>query len=160
MANETYYNLSLLTLAIVTGLVAGIFGSLMGYLLHYLNFTEISPEIILIPLVGGWKSNWIGIMIVSMIYGILSILAALVYYALLRKKKSFVWGALYGAALFIVIFFVLHPLYPNAKSVITYDINTILTALTSFIVYGVFIGYSISYEYEESIYVKKLKGHS
>ncbi|MFS0643984.1 YqhR family membrane protein [Siminovitchia sp. 179-K 8D1 HS] len=155
MANETYYNISLLTLAVVTGLVAGIFGGLMGYLLYYFNFTEISPEVILTPVAGSWKSNWIGIIIVSMIYGVISIIVALVYYALLRKKKSFVWGAVYGAALFIVIFFVLHPLYPNAKSILSYDINTILTGLTSFILYGVFIGYSISYEYEESLYVKK-----
>lgn len=160
MENETYYNISLLTLAIVTGLTAGIFGCLMGYVLYYLNFTEIRPDIILTAIAGGWKSNWAVIIIVSMVYGLISIVSALIYYALLRKKKSFAWGVLYGAVLFVVVFFVLHPLYPNAKSIITYELNTVLTGLTSFLLYGVFIGYSISYEYEESIYVKKLKGHS
>jgi uncharacterized membrane protein YagU involved in acid resistance len=157
---KTYYNIPLLTLTVITGLVAGVFGSLMGYLLHYLHFTEIKPSAILAAAAVEWKNNGVGMIAVSLLYGLFSIIAALVYYALLRKRKSFIWGAAYGAALYFIIFFVVLPLYPNAKSILTYDVNTILTGLSSFILYGVFIGYSISYEYEESMYVKKLKEHS
>lgn len=104
MENETYYNISLLTLAIVTGLTAGIFGCLMGYALYYLNFTEIRPNIILTPVAGGWKSNWAEIIIVSMVYGLISIVPALIYYALLRKRNH-LHGEFYMAQYCLSSFF-------------------------------------------------------
>lgn len=156
MEEKTYYAMSLVTMSTITGFVAGVLASLMGYLVYYLNFTEISPGIILAP----WKGElrgWWGVLLAVIIYGLVSIMAALLYYGTLRKRKSYWWGVAYGAILFLFVFFVLFPLFPGTKSLLNYDVNSILTGLCTFILYGVFIGYSISYEYEEYIYLKQLK---
>lgn len=157
MQEKNYYAMSLITMAVITGFTAGVLGSLMGYLGHYLNFTEMTPGIILAPWKGGWKDGWAGILLAILLYGILSILTALLYFGVLRKRKSFWWGVSYGVALFLLVFLVLYPLFPGTKSILKYDLNSILTGLSTFILYGVFIGYSISYEYEEFIYLNQLK---
>ncbi|GIN19970.1 MAG TPA: hypothetical protein DEO65_03770 [Bacillus bacterium] len=157
MEEKNYYAVPLITTAVVTGFVAGVFASLMGYLVHYLNFTEMSPGIILAPWKGGWKDGWAGILLAALLYGLVSILVALLYYGTLRKRKSFWWGAFYGVILFLFVFLVLLPLFPGTKPLLKYDFNSILTGICTFILYGVFIGYSISYEYEEFIYLKQLK---
>ncbi|VEF47823.1 integral inner membrane protein [Bacillus freudenreichii] len=157
MEEKNYYSIPLITMAVITGFVAGVAGSLMGYLVHYLNFTEISPGIILAPWSGGWKGSWAGILLAALLYGMVSIVTALLYYGTLKKRKSFWWGTAYGVVLFLIVFLVLFPLFPGTKSLLKYDINSILTGLSAFILYGVFIGYSISYEYEEFQYLKQLK---
>ncbi len=157
MQEKNYYAMSLITMAIITGFTAGVLGSLMGYLGHYLNFTEITPGIILALWDGEWKDGWTGMLLAVLLYGALSILTALLYYGVLRKRKSFWWGGSYGVILFLFVFLVLYPLFPGTKSILEYDLNSILTGLSTFILYGVFIGYSISYEYEEFIYLKQLK---
>ncbi len=157
MEEKNYYAVPLITMAVVTGFIAGVFGSLLGYTVYYLNFTEITPGVILAPWNGGWKDGWAGILLAALLYGLVSILAALLYYGTLRKRKSFWWGAAYGVILFLFVFLVLYPLFPGTKSLLKYDINSILTGLCAYVLYGVFIGYSISYEYEEFIYLKQLK---
>lgn len=157
MEEKNYYAVPLITMAVITGFVAGVAGSLMGYLVHYFNFTEISPSIIIAPWSGGWKEGWAGILLATLLYGLVSIVTALIYYGTMKKRKSFWWGMVYGAVLFLIVFLVLFPLFPETKSLLNYDLNSILTALSAFILYGVFIGYSISYEYEEFQYLKQLK---
>ncbi|MBS4194632.1 YqhR family membrane protein [Lederbergia citri] len=143
------YQMSVLKLACVTGFVAGVFGTLFGFFLHYFNFTEISPKVILTPFSGKWTDGWLGFVITVLLYGLISIVIALLYYMALRKQKSLIWGALYGALIFIIIFLVLYPIIPDVKWLFRYPFNTIATELGFFLLYGLFIGYSISYEYEE-----------
>ncbi|MFD1707700.1 YqhR family membrane protein [Siminovitchia sediminis] len=156
MEEKNYYAMPLITMAAVTGFVAGVIGSLMGYLVYYLNFTEISPGIILAPWKGDWKHGWPGILLAVAIYGLVSILPALIYYGTLKKRKSFWWGIFYGVLIFLLVFLVIYPLFPETKSLLAYDFNTILTGICTFILYGVFIGYSISYEYEEFLYLQEV----
>lgn len=157
MEEKNYYAMPLMTMAVITGFVAGVIGSLMGYLVYYFNFTEINPGIILAPWDGRWKGGWAGVLLAVLLYGLVSIVAALLYYGTLKKRKSFWWGVAYGVVLFFIVFLVLYPLFPGTKSLLQYDMNSILTGLCAFILYGLFIGYSISYEYEEFLYLKELK---
>ncbi|MBS4217178.1 hypothetical protein KHA96_02485 [Bacillus sp. FJAT-49711] len=145
------YQMSVLQLACITGFIAGLFGTLFGFLGHYFNFTDISPKVILTPFTGKWTDGWLGFVIPALSYGLLSIVVALVYYMVLRKHKSLIWGALYGVVIFALIFLALYPMIPGVKWMFDYPFNTIATELCLFLIYGLFIGYSISYEYEEQL---------
>jgi hypothetical protein len=147
----------LMQLTLLTGFIGGVFGCLFGYLVHTFHFTMISPAVILGPSQGAWEAGWVGVAIITLIYGLLSMLMALLYFSVLKKKKSLWWGAGFGIFIFIVIFFILQPLIPGMKPLMKYDLNTFLTEICFFIVYGVFIGYSISYEYNELINLHDIK---
>lgn len=153
------YTMSLTQLSVFTGFVAGAGGALLCFAAHYFNLTEIKPSFILVIFKGNWKGGWLGVVISCLIYGFISILVALGYYTLLKKKKSIIWGGIYGAILFFLIFFVLYPVIPTIQFIMKYNVITILTEASFFILYGIFIGYSISYEYNEQQYWENAESH-
>jgi uncharacterized membrane protein YagU involved in acid resistance len=128
-----------------------VFWSLLGYLAYFFHFTELSPNMILLPwAIGDWKYGKTGNYIAIFLIGLLSILVALLYYAFFRKMKSMWVGIVYGVALWFIVFYVLNPLVPSLQSVSKLERNTIITTICLYILYGVFIGYSISFETQES----------
>ncbi len=132
-----------------TGLFGGVFWGTIGFIAYYLSFTEIRPNVILIPwALGNWKYGWIGTIISILLLGIISIGVAFVYSALLKRFNG-IWAGLgYGIVLFLVVFFILNPLFPDIKPFFDLNRDTIITSICLYSVYGIFIGYSISYEYQ------------
>ncbi|EID45467.1 YqhR family membrane protein [Parageobacillus thermoglucosidasius] len=142
--------MSLLMKAVITGFVGGVFWSLLGYLAYFFHFTEISPNMLLIPWVAGdWKYGKLGNYVAIFLIGLLSILVALIYYVVLRRIRGMWAGVLYGFILWFIVFCGLNPLFPNLESVARLERNTIITTLCLYILYGVFVGYSISFETQE-----------
>jgi hypothetical protein len=149
--NKREQPMSLIMKAIITGFVGGVFWSLLGYLAYFFHFTELSPNMILLPwALGDWKYGKTGNYIAILLIGLLSILVALLYYAFFRKMKSMWVGIVYGVALWLIVFYVFNPLIPSLQSVSKLERNTIITTICLYILYGVFIGYSISFETQES----------
>lgn len=139
-----------------TGLFGGIFWGTIGFIASYLSFTEIRPNVILEPwALGQWKNSWLGTVISIILIGLLSIGVAFVYYALLKKFNSIWFGLGYGLVLFLLVFFVLNPLFPGIKPFFDLSRDTIITSICLYIVYGIFIGYSINYEYQNNKGQKK-----
>ncbi|MGR3764988.1 YqhR family membrane protein [Rossellomorea sp. NS-SX7] len=148
--NKSEKPMSFIGMVVVTGFIGGLLWSAIAYLSYYFSFTKIEPNIIFEPwAVGDWKDRWIGIALSILAYGIISIGAALVYYGVLRKFKSIWVGAGYGIVLFLTVFLLLKPLFPSMKSLTAIDYHTLITTVCIYILYGVFIGYSISYEENE-----------
>ncbi|MBT2698287.1 hypothetical protein J7E79_12790 [Bacillus sp. ISL-40] len=134
-----------------TGLFGGLFWGLIGCIASYLSFTEIRPNVILEPwALGHWKYEWLGTVISIILIGICSVVAAFIYYAVLRKFTGFWFGLGYGIVLFLVVFFILNPLFPGIKPFFDLKRDTIITSICIYIVYGIFIGYSINYEYQNN----------
>ncbi len=132
------------------GFVGGVFWSLIGYGVYMLNFTKIRPALVLSPwVVGDWKDkalgDWIGIFII----GLLSMLVAVIYKVVLAKFKHMVTGVLYGIALWLIVFYLLRPMFPGLKPIQELGTNTLVTTLCLYVLYGLFIGFSISFEYDE-----------
>lgn len=141
---------SFLSMVVMTGFFGGILWSAIGYLAHILNFTSIHPNVILEPwALGDWKKGWLGTVISILLIGGISIIAALLYYAALRKIKSILAGICYGILLFLLVFFVLNPIFPGIDPIGELNRNTIITSFCIYILFGTFVGYSISYEQEE-----------
>jgi hypothetical protein len=161
MANEqkeTNYPkpMSFLAMVFWTGLFGGVFWGSIGYLSYIFNFTEVRPNVILEPwALGYWKNEWLGTVISIILMGIFSVGAAFFYYAFLKRFKGFWFGFGYGIALFLLVFLVLNPLFPGIKPFLDLSRDTMITSICLFIVYGIFIGYSINYEFQNNNSQKK-----
>ncbi|WP_280768403.1 YqhR family membrane protein [Salipaludibacillus daqingensis] len=152
MANEEKKDESMTyqTTITVVGFVGGILWSFIGYIAYFLNFSKVGPSMILLPwALGDWKhghlGHWIGILVI----GVLSIGVAFVYRLVFSKINSIWPGILFGAGLWMIVFGFLHPLFEEVESLVNMDLNTLITTLSLYVVFGLFIGYSISYEYHE-----------
>jgi hypothetical protein len=142
--------MSFMTLVILTGLIVGIVLSGIAYLAYIFNFTSISPRVILDPwALGDWKKGWLGTVIAIIMMGAFSIVAAIIYYATLRKVNSMWVGIAYGIVLFFLVFFVLNPIFPGIKPFRDLDLDTLITSICLYVIYGLFVGYTISYEENE-----------
>jgi hypothetical protein len=143
--------MSFVALVFWTGLFGGIFWGTIGYISYFFNFTDVAPNAILEPwTLGDWKKGWLGTVISIFLMGVLSVIVAYVYYFTLRKVKGIWFGWGYGIVLFLMVFFVLNPLIPSIKPLFELSRDTIITSVCLFSIYGIFIGYSINYEYELS----------
>lgn len=134
-----------------TGLFGGIFWAIIGYFCYLFGLTEIRPNVILEPwALGYWKNEWIGTIISILFMGIFSVPVAFIYYWALKKWNGIWVGMAYGLVIFMFVFIVLNPLFSNIKPLFNLTRDTIITSVCLYLVYGLFIGYSINYEYENS----------
>ncbi|THE11287.1 hypothetical protein E1I69_15640 [Bacillus timonensis] len=142
--------MSLIGKVVVIGLFGGIFWSLLSYFTYVFHFTELSPNLILKPwILGDWKNHMLGQFIGILVIGLISIGVALLYYAFLKKFQSMWVGAIFGIVLWLIVFYVFNPIFPDIKTVAELERNTVITTICFYILYGVFIGYSISFEENE-----------
>lgn len=59
-------------------------------------------------------------------------------------------GIIYGFILWVILFILFHPIFNDIPAVMEWSMNTWVTTICLFILYGTFIGYSISYDYMDS----------
>lgn len=143
--------MSFVTVVFWTGLFGGLFWGTIGFFAYYFNFTEIRPNIILGPwALGDWKNEWLGTIISIILLGILSVGAAFVYSIALKKFNGIWLGFGYGMALFLIVYLVLNPIFSEMKPFLDLSRDTVITSICLYLVYGLFIGYSINYEYENN----------
>ncbi|WP_137788921.1 YqhR family membrane protein [Bacillus sp. E(2018)] len=141
---------SFMSRVVGVGFFGGLIWACFGFIAYYLNFSKVGPALVLAPwALGKWKTEWIGQLISILIIALLSILVAIGYRYAFAKIKSMWAGILFGVALWGIVFFLLHPIFPGLEPMNTIGKNTITTTLCIYILYGVFVGYSISFEYSE-----------
>jgi hypothetical protein len=148
---KTEERLSLLSRALLTGFIGGILWSSIGSLMYYFNFSEVAPKSFLLKswLDASWTDRWLGVIIAILLAGVISILPALIYYGLFKKINSMWMGVLYGVVLWVIIFYLMQPIFTNIPQLIDLSYNTIISTICLFILYGTFIGYSLSYDYHD-----------
>src|SRR5690625_2057208 len=79
-------------------------------------------------------------------YGVLSVPIALVYYLIGNIRNHWDIGALYGFVLAVISYIFLPIILYDQHFLQKYLLKTHISFFVLFIIYGVFIGYSISYE--------------
>jgi len=143
--------------ALLTGFIGGFIWSTFAIFMHYFNFAEVDPKKFILRLWKNieWTNGWLGDLVTILILAILSIVVALVYYLLFKKVYSIWMGAIYGIVIWIIIFFLIQPLFPNTKQLFDLSNDTIISTICLFILYGTFIGYSISYDYYDTYVLEK-----
>lgn len=142
---------SVIAKALITGFAAGILWSGLGAIAYYFNFTQVSPASFIFRSFWqtDWTGTWLAEVLAVVIIGILSLGTALLYYLALKKQNGIWPGALFGVALWAIVYLVLTPVFPAIPTFLELNSDTWVTTGCLFILYGVFIGYSISYEYRE-----------
>ncbi len=155
--NENYPKpMPFMTMVFWTGLFGGIFWGLIGFIANFLSFTEIRLNVIIASLaLGDWKREWQGTIVSIIILGLLSVCTAYIYSAVLKKFPGFWVGIGYGMVLFFLVFIILNPFIPAMKPFSELSRDTIITSICIYILYGIFIGYSINYEYQNNIAQEK-----
>ncbi|MGG1573676.1 YqhR family membrane protein [Fictibacillus sp. NRS-1165] len=142
--------MSFMARVVSVGFFGGLFWGIVGYFAYYLNLSKIGPALILAPwALGKWKSQWLGQLIGVIAISLISILVAICYRYLLSRVKSMVGGLTFGILLWVIVFYLLHPIFPGLEPISQLGRNTIATTLCLYILYGVFVGYSISFEFQE-----------
>ncbi|WP_234028559.1 YqhR family membrane protein [Lentibacillus sp. Marseille-P4043] len=151
--NNRDKSMSLLSRSLITGFVGGVIWSILGVVMYYFSFSEVAAKSFVLRswLVKGWTDGWLGDVISILLTGVLSVFAALVYYGLFKKINSIWLAAGFGVVLWVIIFYVFHPIFDNVPPVTDLNMNTIVSTLCLFVLYGTFIGYSISYDYHDTI---------
>ncbi|WP_254854046.1 YqhR family membrane protein [Halobacillus salinus] len=139
------------TKALTIGFSGGILWSGIGALTYFFHFSEVSAASFLIRsyLQNDWSGTWLAEILAIIGVGLLSLVTAMLYYFTL-KRQSGIWpGAVFGIILWGLVFVVLTPLFPAIPTFMELTSDTWVTTGCLFILYGVFIGYSISYEFQE-----------
>ncbi|QHE52925.1 YqhR family membrane protein [Pontibacillus sp. HMF3514] len=138
--------------ALVIGFVGGILWSFVGSIAYVLNFSSVSAATFVLRswIQTDWTSGWIGEFIGILAVGLLSLGTAIIYFSLLKKAKGLAPAILFGVALWFLIFYLFNPVFSAVPEFDQFESDTIVTTLCLFILYGTFVGYSISYEYLEN----------
>lgn len=136
---------------IVTGFVGGIIWTVLFVFIYVFHFSEVAPITYIVEpwLEADWVSKWQGHLLSIGLAGVLSLIPSIIYYYLL-KRLNFMWiGVLYGMILWVLFFVGITPIFVS-NTVRTFSLETIISTISLFILYGTFIGYTISYNYYTS----------
>jgi len=132
------------------GFYAGLIWGLVRWLATGLNFTNVNQAFLLDPfvprkLLGSvyWQfAGWAAFILMSM-------LAALVYAAALGRLRGPWPGLLFGAAWWGLIYAWLGPIIGALPPLYKIGWNSIATDFCLFLVWGLFIGFSIAFEFHD-----------
>ncbi|TMW73763.1 YqhR family membrane protein [Alteribacter natronophilus] len=154
--NQTEEPLSYNAIVAITGFFGGLFWSALGYAAYVFNFAKAGPNMILLPwALPDWKNGWLGQLIGILAIGVVSIGVAFIYRLLLAKVNKLWPGIIFGFVLWAIVFGAFNPMFPGVDPLTELDVNTIVTTLCLYVLYGAFIGYSVAYEYGERLEAAK-----
>lgn len=136
--------------SIYTGFYAGLIWGAFKILEFYLKFTVIVPGFLVEPFYKhSYLTEWQGILIGWASFIVLSILASFIYGAWFYKVKGSWLGIVYGIVWWALICLLIGPLTGMMKPINQYDWNTIMAELCLYVVWGLFIGYTIALEFTD-----------
>ncbi|WP_282935757.1 YqhR family membrane protein [Paenibacillus sp. RC67] len=132
------------------GFFAGLIWGAVKMLEHYLHFTSLPPGFLVESFYKrSFLNSFQGYMVGWVTFIVFSILASLLYTALFSKSTGPWPGITYGAVWWVLIFLLIGPVTGMMNWIAFLDWNTIITEICLFIVWGLFIGYSISMEFND-----------
>jgi len=143
---------SVLKKSMYTGFTGGVVFSLLASVMYYFNFLEVAPKFYLLTswVSEEWTDTWLGIFFTTILAGVVSLLVAFLYYMIFKKIKYMWAGIIYGFILWALLFLLFRPIFSDIPAVTEWSLNTRITTICLFVLYGTFIGYSISYDYMDS----------
>lgn len=145
----------------LTGFIGGVFWSAIAYLAYYFHFTEVGPKVIISSWASDrWANGALGFFITIILCGLASIVISFIYYVILRKVSSLLVTIVFGAITWAIVHLAFVPLFPSMKGIKEMDLNTLITTLCLYVLFGVFIGVSISFDEKERQRKKESKKQS
>lgn len=139
---------SLVLNTFLIGLFGGLFVIAFFMVMYYFNFIEFNvyqPWEKLFMIEG--KMKWDNYLIATIVYSFISIVIAFIYYSIGKKRNHWDVGALYGVMLGIILYIILPIILYDQHLLVDYALKTHIGFFVGIILFGIFIGYSISYEF-------------
>lgn len=136
------------------GLQLGFFAGLIWGLIHWIayefNLTETLPGFLLEPffLSSYLKSGW-GLVLGIASFIVFSIVATYLYYFLFGRIRGPWAGMIYGIVWWAVWFVFAGPWLKMVKPVTLIGWDTLITEFCIYLLWGLFIGYTVAYEYTD-----------
>ncbi|WP_440895831.1 YqhR family membrane protein [Amphibacillus sp. Q70] len=133
----------------VTGFFAGIIWSTVWTILAFFNFTKLSPRSFILEtwVQAKWADRWYGALLAIFIISLLSILIAYIYYLCFKKLTGMLPGLIYGVVIWLLLILTSSNIFAHIPYINELDRDTLITTLCILCIYGVFIGYTISYDF-------------
>lgn len=140
-----------LSRSLLTGFIGGLLWSGFSVIMYYFNFVEVAPKTFLLRswLTADWTKGWLGDIVSILLVGIISLLTAFIYYGLFKKVNSLWMGMFYGVLLWVIVFYLAQPIFLNIPRLVDLSKETVISTICLFILYGTFIGYSISFDFND-----------
>lgn len=131
--------------SLLTGFIGGLFWGALWIFIYYFNLSHITPKSALLKswIKAKWVNGWFGDVTTIVMLGIISTSLAIIYFIFFKKIYSLWIGVAYGIIVWFLIFYIIRPLMTVHKV----EFATNVSLISLFILYGAFIGYSISYDY-------------
>lgn len=145
-----HLNRMLFLRTIIIGIFGGVFWGIFFLIMYGLKIMEIAPTMLLKIVFQDekWIEKWYAYLIFILMISILSIFIALIYFFVFKQWKSWIVGAFYGIGLWVFTYFILPIILKNVNPFIHLESESHISMFCLFILYGVFVGYSISFDYE------------
>jgi len=136
--------------SIETGFYAGLFFGVLRWISYQMKFTTVLPGFLLDNFVthAFLKTGWGIVAGIAAFIGF-SIVCALIYMVALRKMRGPWPGIFYGIAWWVVLFGFVLPLLGITKWLYVIGWNTIFTEISIFTIRGLFIGFTITFEFTD-----------
>ncbi|UJF31270.1 YqhR family membrane protein [Paenibacillus hexagrammi] len=132
------------------GFFAGLLLGGLKIIEQYFKFTKISIGFLVEPFFKHeFLMTWKGTLIGWGFFTVFSIVAAYIYMITLWKLSGPWWGIGYGAFWWGAIYLLFGPFAGMTYWIHDLDLNSILSDFCLFLVWGLFIGYSIAVEYND-----------
>ncbi|WP_373892747.1 YqhR family membrane protein [Virgibacillus natechei] len=147
---------SILSRSLLTGFIGGILWGAIGVIMYYFNFSEVTLKTYLLRswTTAAWTDTWLGDVVSILLVSVISTMIAFIYHGLFKKIKSMWFGVAYGIILWGIVFYVIQPIFENVPPITDLNANTVISTLCLYVLYGTFVGYSISFDYHDTKLIK------
>jgi uncharacterized membrane protein YagU involved in acid resistance len=130
------------------GAIAGLIWGSVRILFHYLHFTKLDSTFVAEPFFNHsfLTKKW-GVYIGLFAFVLFSMVCANLYALFFRKIKGPWPGIGFGIFIWATLFMFIGPAFDMIRAIWKWDLNTMIAECCIFLMWGLFIGYSISYEF-------------
>jgi len=134
------------------GFFAGLIWGLIRWLAVALHFTKVPAAFLADPWVRRSELAHVSWQFVGfLLFVVMSMLAALIYYGLLRRYRGPVPGLVFGALWWAVLYAGIGPVIGLVPPLQRIGWDSLITDFCLFVCWGLFIGYSIAFEYHNEM---------
>lgn len=136
--------------ASVIGLFAGFFWGSIALVCQLIHFSKVGPALVFSPFIPRRINQRILTQFIAIaVICLLSVIVALLFQFTLSRFKTIWTGLGYGAVLWAAVFIGFRYWLPGLPLFFRLGWNTFWTTFCLFLLYGLFIGYSIAFDLNE-----------
>ncbi|WP_308639022.1 YqhR family membrane protein [Paenibacillus silvisoli] len=148
------------TYCLKLGFFAGLIWGLLHWLLFLIHFTKVSPGYLVEPFFreSFLKTFW-GQLVGVGAFIVFSIIATFIYKVMLGRIPGPWPGLIYGLVWWLLLFLTIGPVMQIVDPINKIGYDTIATEGSLFAVWGLFIGYTIAFEFTDEASREPMSAH-